>query len=202
MKNKYDDLLNIKTEGHIDWESGQRDNYYKSEPTGYRELDELFRNYAILENSHFVDVGCGKGRVLFYVNHFLNIDVTGIELHPITFNHLEENKKSYLEKYPKAHIELVQEKAEEYTIRSKDNIFYLFNPFSLSIFIQVLTNIVKSLIDHPRELDIILYYPSQEVLSILDRETPLEFYQRVELPWYRSDRDSFVIYRFDPGQYS
>lgn len=202
MNHQYDNLLNIKTEGRIYWGQEKGDQYHESEPTGYRELNELFKHYECPKNSHFIDVGCGKGRVLFYANHFLNIDVTGIELHPITFYHLQENKRDYLEKYPEAQIEILQEKAEEYIIDSKDNVFYLFNPFSLSVFIKVLTNIVSSLIDSPRTLDLILYYPSEEVLSILEKESPFQFYQTVELPWYRAERDRFVIYRFDPGYYS
>lgn len=202
MKENYDKLLHINTEGRIYWDQGKNDKYHESEPTGYRELDKLFEAYELPKDSHFVDVGCGKGRVLFYVNHFFDIDVTGIELHPVTFRYLEENKKTYLEKHTEAHIELIQEKAEEYIIRPKDNVFYLFNPFSLSVFVKVLTNILHSLASHPRSLDFILYYPSEEVLSILDRESPFEFYKTVKLPWYRAERDRFVIYRFDPSYFN
>ena len=56
-------------------------NHYA--PTCYWNLDEVFKNVKFTEEDSFVDVGCGKGRVLaWWLGKNLPGKATGIELDP------------------------------------------------------------------------------------------------------------------------
>ena len=56
-------------------------NHYA--PTCYWTLDEIFRNTKFSADDHFVDIGCGKGRVLaWWLAGKFPGRATGIELDP------------------------------------------------------------------------------------------------------------------------
>lgn len=58
-----------------------------SESTEYLALEEMFKDVEINDNSRFVDIGCGKGRVLNFVHtKNKNCKVTGVEFNPEVAN--------------------------------------------------------------------------------------------------------------------
>ena len=74
----YEHLLNIETQGTDKYHTSHL--YHRYEPTPYEVLNFLFENYTLNQNDHVVDYGCGKGRLNFYIHHFFQIPVTGIEM--------------------------------------------------------------------------------------------------------------------------
>ena len=87
--------------------------------------------------------------------------------------------------------------AEEYEVEAADNRFYFFNPFSLQIFTKVLQSILRSIEQHPRTVDIILYYPTSEYIEFLETSTPFELVQGVKVPNLddQNDNELFLVYR-------
>ncbi len=196
MEHKFEQNLGIDTLGNYDWHD-HRGLFNRYEPTPYKYLDILFKKYKIHEGDQFVDFGCGKGRVLFYVHDRFQIPVSGIEANAEVFAMLEENYQSY--RYKKASnlakIDLNLCFAETYTIKPQDNIFYFFNPFDISIFKQVVENIIASIQEYPRSVDIILYYPMKEFTRYLTEDTPFEMEDRILLPNLFDLYEKFVIFR-------
>lgn len=192
--------LLIKTTGLREWGSNERLDYNRCESTPYRALDKLFKNYKINENDKFVDFGCGRGRVALYTHHKFSIPVSGVELHDLTFDELIGNKESY--KYNKkledAPIYFEYGYADNYDIKNDETIFYFFNPFSIHIFRKVIDNIVKSIEENKREVDIILYYPLKPFKTYIEENTPFRKINTVRLSWKKDKRKKFVIYRFSP----
>lgn len=135
-----DKKLNIETTGLIEWPRGVNLDYFRTESSSYRDLDHLIENYDLRENSHLVDYGSGKGRIVYYLNHQLDIPTTGIEVNKVAFSQLTENYSTYKEKFPKkaSNILLLEDKAEEYEVKETDDIFYFFNPFTVNIFEKVI----------------------------------------------------------------
>lgn len=198
MKEKYyEKLLNINTIGNQDWKKTSIHNH-PYEPTLYIALEELFKNYQLLENDYVVDFGCGMGRLLFFINYYFKSNVTGIEVNERYYKEALYNKINY-EKISRKYsdkINFICTKAQNYKIKDLENKFYFFNPFSIYIFSKVIDNILKSYEENPRNMDIIMYYPSQEYLDFLDYKTPFMMYKEILLKdlYYKDDKEKFVIY--------
>ena len=86
-----------------------------------------------------------------------------------------ENRESYLKKFKNRQdkIHFCCCLAEEYQITPLDNRFYFFNPFSIQIFRNVINNILLSVEKTEREIELILYYVSEDYLYFLENHTSL-----------------------------
>lgn len=118
-----------------------------SEPTHYSFLEEIFADADLKSNDRFLDIGCGKGRVLaFLIRKGANWDLYGIELNP----EIAAYAQNWTEQY--VHAEIIQGDAfaidyNAYTILS------LGRPFETEAFIKFVQK-AESELTHP----ITLYY--------------------------------------------
>lgn len=196
----YERLLNIET-------NKEQQNFHESfhynryEATPYSAIELLFTNYKVSKFDSIVDYGCGKGRLLFYINHFFNAKVTGIEMDENFYNDCLLNTSSYLIKHKNSidQIKFVNDFAENYKISKKDNKFYFFNPFSIQIFMKIVDNILESLEKFNREVELILYYPSDDYIYYLDSCTSFNLCGEVKLDklYGRDSRERFLIYKLN-----
>lgn len=193
----YEKLLNIKTSGEQKI-FNESFHYNRYEPTSYSVLEILSKQYNFTAEDNIVDFGCGKGRLNFYINHFFDATVTGIEMNSFFYKQAIDNKRNYLKKHKKKinKINFLNCFAEKYNINPLDNKFYFFNPFSLQIFIRVIGNILISVEGYERTVDIILYYPSYDYIFFLENNTPFVLLNETKLP-DNDPRHSFLVYRLD-----
>lgn len=201
-----DDRLGIETTALREWNDPEREQYYyRTESTPYQALDELFAHYRFPLQAHLVDFGCGTGRMAFYAHRYFNIPVTGIELNEETFADLEANISGYQMKTGQElfnpPLEFVHGYAEQFSITEDHNVFYLFNPFSLDIFYQVIGNIEQSFFAHPRAIDVILYYPLFSIQRYMDRGTIFERRKAIQLAEiFEDEHEKFLLYSVAPDQ--
>lgn len=199
----YEKLLNIKTSGEQKI-FNESMHYNRYEPTSYSALEILSKNYTFTSEDNVVDFGSGKGRLNFYINHFFDSTITGIEMNTFFYKEAALNKRDYLKKHKKKKINnnFLNCFAEEYNINPSDNKFYFFNPFSIQIFIKVIRNILISVEKYERTVDVILYYPSDDYIYFLENNTSFILWNEIKLPYlYDNDpRQSFLIYRLDYGK--
>ncbi|WP_368653688.1 SAM-dependent methyltransferase [Ornithinibacillus sp. 4-3] len=188
--------LHIQTSGIRDW-GIIHSSYNRYEPTSYAALETLFEQHKLEPDDHFVDFGCGSGRVTFYVHHRFHIPTTGIEAHDKTFQEAVTNKKSYEKKYQhiKAPLTFQHAFAEEYSIDANANVFYFFNPFSVNIFKQVIMNIIKSHQSQERKIKLILYYPLPIFEQFLQTSTPFQWINEIKVPRDHNKYGKFIIYQ-------
>ncbi|HZJ69052.1 MAG TPA: SAM-dependent methyltransferase [Candidatus Eisenbacteria bacterium] len=198
--------LNIDTAAIREWQDIESQIIYnRTEATPYQAIDKLFDYYELLPNANFVDFGCGSGRMAFYVHNRFEIPVTGVELNNLTYTDLLNNKETYLSKNTRqnAPLNLIRDYAEKYTITKEQNTFYFFNPFTVSIFDKVISNIEQSILLNPRDADIILYYPVYELQQVMREKS---FFQRVGSINLRDifddEYEKFIVYHFDSSIYS
>lgn len=198
---KQDRLLHIKTVGIREWPA-KVIHYNRYEATPYSALDKLFTVYTLHPDDRFVDFGCGRGRVSFYVHNRFQIPVTGIEVNEKTLEEALENKAMYRQrrKHIRAPIRFKFGLAEQYEVKDTDNCLYFFNPFSVQIFKQVVGNILKSVNEVERTVDIILYYPLPEYKQFLATKTPFQLLNKVNAPGEHGKYGKFLIYRYDPDK--
>ncbi|GKU84476.1 class I SAM-dependent methyltransferase [Niallia sp. NCCP-28] len=198
MKEKdYEKLLHINTEGY---QQGFHKSlhYHRYEPTPYKYLEVLFSEYTLKSSDHVVDFGCGKGRLNFFIHYFFQATVTGVEFNELYYQDALKNRINYSYKGKNSMGEIRFElcKAEEYEIAPLDNRFYFFNPFSIQIFIKIINNILYSLERNKRDIEIILYYPSDEYCLYLNNHPYFSVKQEIQLSKTRqSDREKFLIYQ-------
>lgn len=194
---KYEEMLNIRTTGLREWRNETR--YHRYEATPYKALDELFKVYKLKEDDEVVDFGCGRGRVSFYIHNRFKIPVTGVEVNDLTFDEALDNKRSYryLASDIEAPIRLNFALAEQFDLAPTDTVFYFFNPFSVDIFKKVVKNILKSVEEHNRSIDLILYYPLGSYQRFMTDHTPFKLMNRVRVPGAQDKKEKFLVYRLD-----
>lgn len=194
----YDALLNIRTIGD---QKGfnQSLHYHRYEATPYSALELLCKTYKFKSSDRIVDFGCGKGRLNFYINHVFDATAVGIEMNDGFYQEAMENRNRYLQKkkHSKDKIHFHCCLAEEYEIHPMDNRFYFFNPFSIQIFIKVMNRILRSVEQSEREVELILYYTSEDYIYFLENNTSFELKEEIRLPdvYEHDPNERFLIYR-------
>lgn len=193
---EYETLLNIQTSGEDKYHTSF--HYHRYEPTPYVVLEKLFQTYTLHKTDSIIDYGCGKGRLNFFIHYKYGASVTGIEMNETFYRNAIDNLEKYSKKYPSKEnkIHFICELAEDYEITANDNKFYFFNPFSIQIFRKIIEKILISMEAHPRCVDLILYYPSDEYIYYLEHKTG--FSQIHDIPLsnnHRNHRERFVVYQ-------
>lgn len=169
-ENKWDKLLRIRTSGRDDSRSDQY--RYPYEPTPYSVLERLAFSGYIGKKNTLVDYGCGKGRVDFFLSYQTRCRSVGIEYDERIFATAAENQKTAVSS---GRVELVLQNVETYVLPESADRFYFFNPFSVEILRSVLERIKESYYEHPREMLLFFYYPSDEYVSHLMTMEELTF---------------------------
>lgn len=171
----WDKLLQIQTTGRDDLNS---DEYrYPYEPTPYSVLERLVSSELIGAGDVFLDYGCGKGRVDFFLSYRKLVPAIGIEYDERIYRSALENQRSTISRVKP---QFVLTKAEEYEVPEQVNRFYFFNPFSVEILQKVIARILDSYFECPREMFLFFYYPSDEYIGYLMTVDELDFYDEIE----------------------
>lgn len=174
-ENTWDKLLQIKTTGRDDSNS---DKYrYPYEPTPYSVLERLANSGFIRKRDVVLDYGCGKGRVDFFLSYQTKANTIGIEYDERIYQSARENQRTAVSR---AKTEFVLMRAEEYEVPSEVNRYYFFNPFSVELLRKVMTRIIESYYNKPREAFLFFYYPSEEYISYLMTVDELDFYDEID----------------------
>jgi SAM-dependent methyltransferase len=193
----YDTLLNIKT-GDRQIGFHRSFHYHRYEPTPYAALQELFQEYELKSSDRVVDFGCGKGRLNFFVHHLFQSTVIGVEMNDEYYKDCMMNLSTYCEKtkFRNGSIFFCHCLAEDYEINPADNRFYFFNPFSVQIFIKVINHILLSVESFPRDIEILLYYSSDDYVHFLEDHPLFQLRKEVGLTgeFAKNEYERFLIY--------
>lgn len=192
IESSWDQLLQIQTVGRDDTNS---DEYrYPYEPTPYCVLERLAGSGFFRPEDTVLDYGCGKGRVGFFLAHRTGAKTIGIEYDDRIFADALENRRTAL---PGGRPEFVLTRAEEYPLPPQVSRCYFFNPFSVEILHKVMARILESYYEHPRDIFLFFYYPSDEYISYLMTVDELEFYDEIECEdlFADDDRERILIFQ-------
>lgn len=158
----WDRLLHVHTTGRDDSRSDQY--RYPYEPTPYSVLERLVNTGMIRKENTLLDYGCGKGRVDLFLTYQTRCHSIGVEYDDRIYEKAMENKQSAVSG---ERISFVLVNAEEYKVPEAVDRVYFFNPFSLEILRKTVARIIDSYYEHPREIQLFFYYPSDEYISYL-----------------------------------
>ncbi len=128
-------------------------------PASYLLLKEVFTELPANQRSHFLDIGCGKGRALCVAAHNGFGKVSGIDF---SRNFCTESEKNLLltkRKFPSLIFSTITKDAAKVEIQTDVDCIFLFNPFDEIIMKRVIKNIQHSFSKKPRTIHIIYLNP-------------------------------------------
>jgi len=146
--------LGIETDG-FDYYSDNLSLYKDGHAYGaslYCNLDKVFEYLKPKPEDIFLDLGCGKGRVVFFAALRKINKVTGVDVNQELIEVANLNLANF--KPNNASIEFINEDAANFKIRG-ETIIFMFNPFGSMTLKKVITNIKNSLSDNPRKISIV-----------------------------------------------
>ena len=126
-------------------------------PTFYGWIQKMVQYLKMAPDDVFVDLGCGKGRVVFFVATHKLKKVVGVELDNRLLRAAQENLRGL--KARVTPVELVQADAARYDLREA-TIIYMYTPFGQKTLEMVLGNLKRSLDEAPRQVRIVYYAPT------------------------------------------
>ncbi|MGZ4888054.1 MAG: class I SAM-dependent methyltransferase [Candidatus Angelobacter sp.] len=137
----------------------------------------------------FIDLGCGKGRVLLMASDYPFKKIEGAEFMPELHRTAQRNITGFAsDRQQCPQIEAVCMDARDFQFPPGPVVVYLFNPFSESTFAHVLENLRRSFEQAPRP--VYIAYRFTEFENLLAQATWLEKVDGAE-QWavYRNRRD-------------
>ncbi len=139
-------------------------------PVSYSLLEDIFAHLetqaGALKYTHFLDIGCGKGRALCVAAHHRFTKLTGLDFSRELCEAAKKNLAITRQAFPELQYNIINNDAFYYDIPEDADCIFLFNPFDEVIMSGVLNRLFSSLHTHPRELDLIYVNPVHKQLFI------------------------------------
>jgi SAM-dependent methyltransferase len=133
-------------------------------PVSYDLLEEIFTQIAKNKLTHFLDIGCGKGRALCVAAYNGFKKVSGIDFSKELCAAAEKNLSKKKEQIPTLQYKIYKNDAFYFEIPPDVDCIFLFNPFDEVIMSGVVENIIISLEQTSRKLSIIYVNPLHKEL--------------------------------------
>jgi SAM-dependent methyltransferase len=173
----------VKTSGFVSADSltpvGTKKSGFDYLPTRPARARETLRDLPIKNHSEyiFVDLGSGKGRMLFLAAEFPFYSIEGVEfaveLHTKALENIARRRRV---RQKCDRIQSINIDAADYNFPLRNLVIYLFNPFGEAVLRKVLDNLSASLEEHPRHLILVLTTPDSA--DVIDGLSWLNCYRR------------------------
>jgi SAM-dependent methyltransferase len=128
-------------------------------PAGYDLLELVFERYSPASFTHFLDIGCGKGRAMCVAAHYGAKKVTGIDFAKDFCVAAKANMLAVSKQFTGLQYTIINNDAFYYDIPEDVDCIFLFNPFDEIIMEGVAERILESHEAVPRKITIIYLNP-------------------------------------------
>lgn len=140
-------------------------------PVSYALLEDILNQFTpeplcLTAYTHFLDIGCGKGRALCMAAHYGFNKVTGLDFSKALCDIAKENLQHTKQIIPVLEYKVINNDAFYFEIPDDVDCIFFFNPFDEIIMRAVANNIFKSLKKKPRSLQIIYVNPLHKEVFI------------------------------------
>ncbi len=129
--------------------------------TPYLKLEKMVDYLRLSPTDIFIDIGCGKGRVLALMARQKAKKIIGIDLNLDVVGQAKENIHKLKSK--NTPIEIINIDAIAYEFQN-ETVLFMYHPFGLKTFEKVIANIRNSLIANPRKLRLAYYGGAYDAL--------------------------------------
>jgi SAM-dependent methyltransferase len=145
--------------------------------TIYRTTPERFIRYLISQLSidyreyDFVDIGCGKGRVLLIASNYPFRSISGVEVSPVIYVVAKKNLQIYKCVEQKCFtIQIHNQDAREFEPSIANTVFYFYEPFNAIVLAAVLTKISSKLRGQGKSIYIVCVWSNlAPILAFIDK---------------------------------
>ena len=168
MDAKFDLLNGVDTSGYIsNTELGLDDSSHDYQASPEHHILSAIRSLPIDHREFtFVDLGCGKGRVLVVARRFPFREIVGVEISQPLCQIAAKNTRLF------ENVSVVAGDAATYSIPAGPTVIYLGNPFEARVLEIVMTNIEQRRKQSPAPLYVVYLVP--EFRDVLDRKAFLK----------------------------
>ena len=150
-------------------------------PISYLLLEEIFRQMPSTSKKHFLDIGCGKGRAVCVAVHEGYKKITGIDFSKQLCEDALANLQNTKKEFPSIQYEIITKDAINFEIPTDVDCIFLFNPFDVVIMTAVVSNIMESVKEYPRE--IIVAYANPLYQDIFLEEGFIEIFHTQQMKY-------------------
>ena len=150
-------------------------------PISYMLIEEIFRQIPSTSKKHFLDIGCGKGRAMCVAAHNGFNTITGVDFSKDLCEDALANLKRTKEQFPALQYAVITKDAMNFEIPADVDCIFLFNPFDVVIMGAVVSNIMESIQDHPRE--IVVAYANPIYINLFLDEGFIEIFHTKEMKY-------------------
>jgi SAM-dependent methyltransferase len=134
-------------------------------PANYYILEHFLEKAALFNtNGRFLDLGCGKGRVLAVAAHYGYKKITGIDFSADFIKAAKDLIVKKSAEFPNTNFEALHQDAFYYDIPEDVETVFLFNPFDDVLMSGIVENLLNSMDEQPRTLYIIYINPVHRLL--------------------------------------
>lgn len=141
----------------LDISEASKEHSEEYKPTRIRHFRLLIKALKLPENSVFVDMGSGKGRILLMASLYKFKRIAGVEISSRLCEIAENNIEIFEKKLKRPlNIEIINEDVLKYKINNDENVFYFYNPFDNYVMEIIIEKIMKSITENPRKVWLIL----------------------------------------------
>ena len=214
-----DGILNIRTSDDLEEMRNFENHTYQG--TDYITLDIIMDMLELKEDDVLVDLGCGLGKVIYYVNHKIGCKTIGVEGDERIYKILEENDRAYRKKDMNpsgnvlvlgssgAPVKIINSRIEDIISFSEEILeghkftgdgslyFYIFNPVPADVLKTFIGRVIEEAGEHhfgSRKLCFVFYYMTPEYQAAV-RSFPLKLEQISKLNnYYKDEYEKCCIY--------
>ncbi|WP_404309636.1 class I SAM-dependent methyltransferase [Neorhodopirellula lusitana] len=141
----------------LDISQEDKEHADKYKPTRARYFRKIMEKVDLPRDGVFVDVGCGKGRILLLAAEQGFDQVVGLEISPGLCQIAERNVAAFSKRKPESgSIKVICTNILDYQMDGSETVFFLYSPFGHSVTERFLEMMRQSLKDHPRDLCLII----------------------------------------------
>jgi SAM-dependent methyltransferase len=134
---------------------GRYDDAIVYRGVNYLNLWRLERTLRLRRRDVFVDVGCGKGRVVCWMARRNIAKAVGIDIDPELCAAAEQNTRSLRGRRTPSEIRCADAATADY---DEGTVFFFYHPFGVETWQAVLRRLHSSWLAHPRPLRLVYYH--------------------------------------------
>ncbi len=131
-------------------------------PVSYDVLEQFFNEVKLEKFSHFLDIGCGKGRAMCVAATYTVERISGVELSKDLCIAAKKNIGFSQLLFPYTDFNIYNNDAFYFEIEDDVDCIFMFNPFDEIVMSAVMENIETNLENNPRKMTIIYINPLQK----------------------------------------
>jgi SAM-dependent methyltransferase len=167
--------------------------HYEASP--WRTLSSILPRQSVSQSDVFIDLGCGKGRIVLVAARYPFRRVIGVELSSEVASVARRNVLKVRGHLACRKVDIVVADLGVYRIPDDVTVAFCFNPVTGELFSQLLTSLNDSLARNPRELRLIYHNPTMQSLLL---EAGWRELRRIQIQTNPDFRNDLAVYLSAP----